>query len=121
LTVLPEGHNIEGYGSILNGGANSSVLKWFDIGYNAVNSELLYSGFRENETRTNPVIFKVILALNQTERVIDIPLREIGTFNTIVICHLDGIGSGNYNLTVSLVVEGSDRVDDIKNIWIEIQ
>ena len=106
---------------MFNEGINSSVLKWFDVGHDSVNSEFLYSGFRENETRTIPVIFKVILALNQTEKVINIPLKEIGTFNTTVLCHFDGIGSGNYNLTISLSVEGTGGIDDIDNIWIEIQ
>jgi hypothetical protein len=107
LEVYPDRVSINGTGYVYNG-INFSVLEWPAFGRDKVNLSLQYS---ENETRTSPVMFDVLLLLNQTQKVIEISCpKNAGMYIASIDCYFNGIKSGSYNLTIS--IKGNGVIDE---------
>ena len=105
LRVLADdslGYN--GFGSMYSQKMNFSVLKWPNLDSDKVDLSLTRP---DNKTSADPVKFDIVLNLNQTKKIIEIPpKREVGWYDGSITCFFKDVKSGTYNLTIGLNVNG---------------
>ena len=113
LTVyaLKEGSTNNGSGHVSLEDISFSLNTLPSLNSNSYNIKI-DQPFDQVAVRTQPVEFKVVFILNGAEKIVTInEFIQAGRYKGTVTCYFDGCISGNYQLTVSLLVNGVDYND----------
>lgn len=82
--------------------------------------ELNMEPYYQDQSRETPVHFQLMLKLNTNEKIIEIGnLDKVSYYKGVGICYVDVTGAGNYNLSLTSVVNGV--IDEDRSIEIVLE
>jgi hypothetical protein len=110
-------NNYNGSCNLFSDSLNFSIPKNPDFSRDTV--RLTPQPSSQTGVRATPVNFKLIFYLDRTEKIVELGnLLSVAYYDGVVICCIDGVKSGNYNLTIVSEINGA--IDSDRGIQTEI-
>jgi len=112
--VPEQGSPNDAFGYLNSNNVNFSISRYPNT--YAKNAFNFAPDYPENATG-ELVNFQIMLNLNGSKTVIQVPnFKNYGSYSGAISCYLNGLGSGNYILSISLLVNGVTEEKPIQSI-----